>query len=49
MGTGSYENPIKRWAGKTIGGKLESVRHPAVVAKNIDGQGLGAKRTVSRT
>lgn len=36
MGAGSYDIAIKCEQGKTIGRKFESVRDPAIVAKNID-------------
>jgi len=48
MGDGSYDVGIKLWQEKTIiGRKLESIRHKEIVTKNIYGQGVGAKRTVS--
>lgn len=49
MGVGGYE--VTTECGKRDdvenGGKFKPVRHPAIVAKSIDGEAMGAKRAVS--
>lgn len=47
MGVGSYEVAIESGKRTKNGRKLEPVCYPAVVAKNIDSQGMGTEGTVS--
>lgn len=47
MGLRSNETTVKNRERGENGRKLKSICHPAVVAKNINSQGVGAKRTVS--
>jgi len=49
MGVGSYEVTAERGKRDDVENrrKFEPVRHPAIVAKSIDSEAMGAKRAVS--